>query len=159
MAKPEAPVERLRTTWKSLSAKPGGKWLFSKLFSRFIPYSGTVNPEILELSPGRAVIAIEERRKVQNHLHCVHAIALANLGEMSTGLALGFGMPAGTRSILVRVSCEYLKKARGRLVATAEAPAVVSAETRDYEVTSLIRDGKGETVAKTVAVWKVGPER
>jgi acyl-coenzyme A thioesterase PaaI-like protein len=68
-------------------------------------------------------------------------------------------MPAGTRSILVRLSCEYLKKARGRLVATAEAPAVASSETRDYEVTSLIRDGKDEVVAKTVAVWKVGPDR
>ena len=159
MAKPEAPVERLRATWRSLSNKPGGKWLFSKLVSRFIPYSGTVTPEILELSPGRAVIAISERRKVRNHLRSVHAIALANLGEMSTGLALGFGMPAGTRSILVRVSCEYLKKARGRLFATAEAPAVASAETHEYEVTSLIRDESGGLVAKTVAVWKVGPER
>ena len=159
MRKPEAPVERLRTTWRSLSAKPGGRWLFSKLFSGFIPYSGTVSPEILELAPGRAVIAIEDRRRVRNHLRSVHAIALANLGEMSTGLALGFGMPAGTRSILVRVSCEYLRKARGRLVATAEAPAVESSGTRDYEVTSLIRDGKDEVVAKTVAVWKVGPER
>ncbi|MFI5182247.1 MAG: DUF4442 domain-containing protein [Thermoanaerobaculia bacterium] len=159
MAKPEAPVERLRATWRSLSAKPGGKWLFSRMFARFIPYSGTVSPEILELAPGRAVIAIEERRKVRNHLRSVHAIALANVGEMSTGLALGFGMPAGSRSILVRLSCEYLKKARGRLVATAEAPAVASADTRDYEVTSLIRDGEGEVVAKTVAVWKVGPDR
>ena len=159
MAKPEAPVARLRTTWRSLSAKPGGTWLFSKLFSRFIPYSGTVSPEILELSPGRAVIAIEDRRRVRNHLRCVHAIALANLGEMSTGLALGFGMPDGTRSILVRLSCEYLKKARGRLVATAEAPPVDSAGTRDYEVTSLIRDGNDEVVARTVAVWKVGPDR
>jgi len=159
MAKPESPVERLRSTWRRLSAKPGGKWLFSKLFSRFIPYSGTVSPEILELVPGRAVIAIGDRRRVRNHLRCVHAIALANLGEMSTGLALGFGMPKGSRSILVRVSCDYLRKARGRLVATAEAPAVASAETRDYEVTSVIRDGKGEVVATTVAVWRVGPER
>ncbi len=159
MPKPEAPVERLRTTWRRLSARPGGKWLFSKLFSRFIPYSGTVAPEILELSPGRAVIAIGDRRIVRNHLRSIHAVALANLGEMSTGLALGFGMPAGSRSILVRLSCEYLKKARGRLVATAEAPAVASAETRDYEVTSVLRDGTGDVVARTVAVWKVGPDR
>ena len=159
MAKPGTPVERLRTTWASLSARPGGKWLFSRLFSRFIPYSGTVAPEILELSPGRAVIAMGDRRAVRNHLDSVHAVALANLGEMSTGLALGFGMPPGSRSILVRLSCDYLKKARGRLVATADAPAVASEETRDYEVTSLIRNGEGDVVAKTVAVWKVGPDR
>jgi len=157
MTKPKTPVERLRSTWQSLSPKPGGKFLFSKLFARFIPYSGSVRPEILELAPGRAVIAIEDRRAIRNHLDCVHAVAIANIGEMSTGLALGFGMPAESRSILVRLSCEYLKKARGRLVATCEAPSVVSAETRDYEVTSIIRDGKNDVVANATAVWKVGP--
>jgi acyl-coenzyme A thioesterase PaaI-like protein len=159
MSEPISPVERLRATWQSLSAKPGGKWLFSRLFARFIPYSGSVTPEVLELAPGRAVIAIEDRRAVRNHLDSIHAVALANLGEMSTGLALGYGMPKESRSILVRLSCEYLKKARGRLVATCDAPAVASSETRDYEVTSLIRDGKDDVVARTVAVWKVGPGR
>ena len=159
MTQPKTPVERLRSTWQSLSSKPGGKFVFSKLFGRFIPYSGSIRPEILELAPGRAVIAIDDRRAVRNHLDCVHAVALANLGEMSTGLALGFGMPADGRSILVRLSCEYLKKARGRLVATCEAPAVASTEPRDYEVTSVIRDGRDDIVAKTTAVWKVGPGR
>lgn len=159
MTKPKTPVERLRSTWQRLSPKPGGKFVFSKLFARFIPYSGSVRPEILELAPGRAVIAIEDRRAVRNHLDSVHAVALANLGEMSTGLALGFGMPADGRSILVRLSCEYLKKARGRLVATCEAPAVASTEPRDYEVVSVIRDGKGDAVARATAVWKVGPSR
>jgi acyl-coenzyme A thioesterase PaaI-like protein len=159
MTKPKTPVERLRSTWQSLSPKPGGKFVFSKLFGRFIPYSGSVRPEILELAPGRAVIAIADRRAVRNHLDSVHAVALANLGEMSTGLALTFGMPAAARSILVLLSCEYLKKARGRLVATCEAPAVASTEARDYEVVSVIRDEHGDTVARARAVWKVGPGR
>jgi len=159
MTESKTPVERLRSTWQSLSPRPGGKFLFSKLFGRFIPYSGTVRPEILELAPGRAVIGMTDRRAVRNHLDSVHAVALANLGEMSTGLALGFGMPADSRSILVRLSCEYLKKARGRLIATCDAPAVATAEARDYEVVSLIRDEKGDTVARATAVWKVGPSR
>jgi len=159
MTHPKSQVERLRSTWRNLSSKPGGKWLFSKLFGRFIPYSGSVRPEILELGPGRAVIAVSDRHSVRNHLDSVHAVALANLGEMSTGLALTFGMPAEGRSILVRLSCEYLKKARGRLVATCEAPAVASTESRDYEVVSVIRDEAGDAVARATAVWKVGPRR
>jgi len=159
MTKPKTPVELLRSTWQSLSPKPAGKFVFSRLFGRFIPYSGSIRPRILELAAGRAVIAIDDRRAVRNHLDSVHAVALANLGEMSTGLALTFGMPADARSILVRLSCEYLKKARGRLVATCEAPAVPSTEPRDYEVVSLIRDEKGDTVARATAVWKVGSSR
>jgi acyl-coenzyme A thioesterase PaaI-like protein len=150
-------VGQLRSTWQSLSAKPGGKWLFSRLFGKLIPYSGSVTPEVLELAPGRAVIAMADRRAVRNHLNCVHAIALANLGEMSTGLALGFGMPSDARSILVRLSCEYRKKARGRLVATCDAPAVTSDRTCDYEVESFVRDSAGDLVAKATVVWRVGP--
>jgi len=159
MTKRKTPVERLRSTWQSLSPTPGGRFVFSKLFGRFIPYSGSIRPQILELAPGRAVIAIDDRHAIRNHLDSVHAVALANLGEMSTGLALGFGMPADGRSILVRLSCDYLKKARGRLVATCEAPHVASTESRDYEVVSVIRDATGEAVARTTAVWKVGPSR
>jgi acyl-coenzyme A thioesterase PaaI-like protein len=159
MTQPKTQVERLRSTWRNLSRKPGGKLLFSKLFGWAIPYSGSVRPRILELAPGRAVIAVEDRRAIRNHLDSVHAVALVNLGEMSTGLALGFGLPAEGRSILVKLSCEYLKKARGRLVATCDAPPVPSTEPRDYEVVSVIRDAAGDAVARATAVWKVGPSR
>jgi acyl-coenzyme A thioesterase PaaI-like protein len=159
MTRPKTPVERLRSAWRTLSPKPGGKFVFSKLFGRAIPDSGSIRPDILELAPGRAVIAIEDRRAVRNHLDSVHAVALANLGEMSTGLALGFGLPSDGRSILVKLSCEFLKKARGRLVATCDAPAVPSTEPRDYEVVSVIRDADGDAVARVTAVWKVGPNR
>jgi acyl-coenzyme A thioesterase PaaI-like protein len=153
---PKKPVERLRAAWRRLSPMPGGKRIFSWLFGRSIPYSGSIRPEIRELAPGRAVVAMGDRRAVRNHLDSVHAVALLNLGELSTGLALAFGMPPDARSILVRLSCDYLKKARGPLVATCDAPAVGSTESRDYEVESVIRDAGGDVVAKATAVWNVG---
>jgi acyl-coenzyme A thioesterase PaaI-like protein len=148
---------RLRNAWARLAGIPGGRALFSFLFGRAIPYSGTVRPRILELSPGRAVIAIRERRGIRNHLRSVHAVALANVLEMSTGLAMTFGMPEDARAIMVRLEIEYMKKARGRLVATATCTSPATNEVQDVRVTSEVRDEAGDVVAKGHGTWRVGP--
>jgi acyl-coenzyme A thioesterase PaaI-like protein len=122
-----------------------------------IPYSGTVHPRILELAPGRAVVAIRDRRRVRNHLRSVHAVALANVLEMSTGLAMTFGMPEEARAIMVRLEVEYLKKARGRLVATATCTPPATNEVQDVRVTSEVRDEAGDVVARGFGTWRVGP--
>ncbi len=152
-----ASVTTLRAWWSRLRDLPGGPWLFSRLFSLAIPYSGSVRPRILVLEPGRAVIAMRDWRGVRNHLASVHAIALANLAEMTTGLALGFGLPAGMRTILVRVECEFLKKARGTITAACDAPVFTEIVEREVPVESVLTNEAGEVVARGRAVWLAGP--
>jgi acyl-coenzyme A thioesterase PaaI-like protein len=96
---------------------------------------------------------------VRNHLDSVHAVALANILEMSTGLAMTFGLPDDARGIMVRLEVEYLKKARGRLVATATCEPPATSEEKDVRVPSEIRDGAGEVVARGFGTWRVGPVR
>ena len=103
-----ASVTTLRAWWTRFRDLPGGPWLFSRIFGFVIPYSGSVSPRIRVLQPGRAVIAMGDRRRVRNHLTSIHAIALTNLAEMTTGLALGYGLPDVLRTFLVRVQCELL---------------------------------------------------
>jgi acyl-coenzyme A thioesterase PaaI-like protein len=152
-----ATPENLRRLWARLAPVPFGTVIFSRLFGWVVPYSGTVRPHILELAPGRARISFNDRRRVRNHLASVHAIALANLGEMATGLALGFGLAADQRSIIVRLSVAYLKKARGTVTATCDAPPLSLAKTKDYEVVCLLTNEAGELVARATATWRVGP--
>jgi acyl-coenzyme A thioesterase PaaI-like protein len=152
-----ASVTTLRAWWGRFRDLPGGPWLFSRLFGLAIPYSGSVRPRIRVLQPGRAVIAMGDRRGVRNHLASIHAIALANLAEMTTGLALGYGLPAGMRTILVRVECEFLKKARGTITAACDAPVFEGVVEKEVLVESVLTNEAGDVVARGRAVWLAGP--
>jgi acyl-coenzyme A thioesterase PaaI-like protein len=121
------------------------------------PYSGSISPRVEEIRPGYARVAMQDRRAVRNHLRSVHAVALLNLAELSSGLALNYALPDDARAILTGLSMEYLKKARGRLTAEAEVEVPRTNEEREYELESVIRDEAGEVVARARARWLVGP--
>jgi acyl-coenzyme A thioesterase PaaI-like protein len=100
---------------------------------------------------------MRDRRRVRNHLSSVHAIAMMNLAEVSSGLALLYALPASARAILTGLSIEYTRKARGTLTAEAEIEVPSTTERREYEFRSVIRDEEGEVVATATARWLVGP--
>ena len=152
-----ASVTTLRAWWTRFRDLPGGPWLFSRIFGFAIPYSGSVSPRIHVLQPGRAVISMRDRRGVRNHLTSIHAVALTNLAEMTTGLALGYGLPDGMRTILVRVECEFLKKARGTITAACDAPVFPGVVEKEVLVESVLTNEAGDVVAKGRAVWLAGP--
>ena len=155
-----SPGARIHRTWQRLRGVPGGRLIFARMLGRMVPYSGTISPDVLELEPGRALVALVERRRLRNHFNSVHAIALANLGELASGLAMTLALPADVRGIPVRIEVDYLKKARGRIVAEGRAavPVVVAADT-DATATAEMRNETGEVVATIVVRWRLSPER
>jgi len=120
-----------------------------------IPYTGTVGARVVSLSPGRADILLRDRRRVRNHLASVHAVALVNLGELASGLAITTALPAGVRGIPVRLDTEYFTKARGDLYASAHfVPPPIEGDT-DVSLQVPIRNGQDETVALVTATWRL----
>lgn len=135
--------------------KPGGRWLFSRMVGRLAPYTGTIRATVLELEPGRAVVELKDRRGVRNHLRSIHAIALANLGELASGLAASAAMPAGVRGIPTAITIEYLHKARGTLTATGTAALPDVTEPVTADVHADIRDRDNVSVAVARVTWKL----
>lgn len=151
--------ERLERSWRRLSRLPGGRRIFGWLLGRLVPYSGSIRPDVLQLEPGSAVVALEDRRALRNHFGSVHAIALANVGELASGLAMTLLLPAGVRGIPIRLEIDYLKKARGRIIAEGSAvlPDIIGEDT-DAFATAALRDEANDVVVLLQVTWRLSPE-
>jgi len=152
-----APGERLRTLWRRLAPLPGGKALFTFLLGRMTPYSGSIGARVEELEPGWCRVTLRDRRRVRNHLGSIHAMALANLAEMASGLAVLAGLPATVQGIVTGFSITYLKKARGRLIAECRAERLDVTAEQEYEAAVAITDAQGDIVARATARWRLRP--
>ncbi|MGE5802885.1 MAG: hotdog fold domain-containing protein [Gemmatimonadota bacterium] len=152
-----APGARLLASWRRLSGLPGGKRLFSLLVGWMTPYSGTIGARVAELEPGWCRVTLRDRRRVRNHLASVHAMALANLAEMASGLAVLVGLPPGVQGIVTGFSISYHKKARGLLTAECRASGLEVTSEQEYEAAVAITDAAGVVVARATAKWRLRP--
>ena len=151
-------TETLFAFWRRLAPLPGGTWLFSRILGRLAPYTGSMGAHVKLLEPGHAVVQLSDRRAVRNHLDSVHAVALINLGEVSTGLAVLSQLPSSARGIVTALSAEYRKKARGLLRAECRTdPIPAGSESIEREVSAEIVDQAGDVVAIVRARWRISP--
>lgn len=149
----DAPGSTITLWWRRLSRVPFGRTLFSILIGRMAPYTGTMGARVQELSPGYSRWMLRDRRKVRNHLDSVHAVALVNLAEVSSGTAMLTALPPGTRGIVTGLSMTYLKKARGPLVAECRCAVPAFDGETTYDVHADIRDEAGDVVARGTVNW------
>jgi acyl-coenzyme A thioesterase PaaI-like protein len=155
----QSPGTVLLRLWRRLRPLPCGPWLFARIFGWLVPYSGSVRPRILVLEPGHAEIEIHDRRANRQHLGSIHAVALLNVAEQASGLALLTGLPDGIRGIVTNISMQYLRKARGTIRSTCHVTAPVVTHDMEFDVTADCLNQAGEVVARATVRWRLGPER
>jgi len=140
--------------WKKLNKNTYGKKLFSLLVGKFIPYTGTVKAVVNKLDRGDIEVLLPDRKKNRNHLNCIHALALANAGELSTGLALLTVLENNYRFILTELKAQYHSKARGNISCQCKIdPKKI--ETGLNTITAKLFDKKNTHVATITADWKI----
>lgn len=149
----------IRSAWDGLSRRPGGKAIFHLFLARMVPYTGSLGARILELREGYAKVELQERRAIRNHLRSVHAIALANLAELCGNVGVVYSLPDNARFIVKGIDIEYLKKARGTLIATSHSPVPETNERQDYDVEVEIHDAAGDLVCRATLHTLVGPKK
>jgi hypothetical protein len=155
MARDEMSVAKVLNLWGTLSRFPGGKWLFSRLAGILAPYSNSIRADVEQLRPGYAQAVLRDRRSVRNHLRCVHAVALVNLGEFVSGIAMYASMPPNVRGIVVDIHATFLKKARGELFAQSYCALPDIDEPIDFPLYAQIKDSEGDVVSEVKVVWRL----
>ena len=154
----KSPTALIQNFWGKFNKVPGGNKVFSAIVGHFIPYTGSVSPIIQKIESGSASVLLKDKRAIRNHLDCIHAIALANVGEFTTGLCVISQLSEFAKAILVHIEVEYLKKARGDLISETnfKIPPNLSQDT-EFKVVAHIKNGHQEVVTKVTATWRVRP--
>jgi acyl-coenzyme A thioesterase PaaI-like protein len=155
----ESAGQRLLRAHRALRRLPGGRWLFTQLVKWMIPYTGSVNPRVEVLEPGYARISIRQRRRLEQHLGSIHAVALMNLAEFASGAAMSTALPPGYRGIVTKMSIEYFKKARGTITAESRPALPDLTHETEHDVQSELKNEAGEIVARATVRWRLSPEK
>lgn len=137
-----------------------GRWMYSRLICWRAPYFASIAPTIELLEAGRCVVRIRQRRRVQNHIGTVHAIALCNMAELAGGLATDATIPGSMRWIPKGMSVRYLKKATGTMTATASVSAIADATVaNELHAIVEVRDTQNEVVFDADITMWVSPRK
>lgn len=147
-------INALKKWWPRVKNNGLLRLIFSRWIGVLIPYTGSIRPHIIVLEKGQARVLLKPHRRIFNHLGSIHALALANLGELCTGLALHISLSSSHRAILTELKVEYLKKARGVII--AESTIALSGDmVGAHVVQALLRDSNNHLVARINATWLV----
>lgn len=139
--------------------------LRERVFERFagviVPHAARMGFRVRTLTATEIEVTMPDRRGNRNHLSSLHAMALAHLGEYTSGLLLLYAVhPLGYRTILRKFSIEYLAKARGTITgrATVKLPKG-SLDKKDISMKVELVDEAGTVVARATPMWRVGKNR
>jgi acyl-coenzyme A thioesterase PaaI-like protein len=155
----EGEVNFIRVLWDRLGSLPLGDRLFSRAIGLAAPYTGSMGARVLELREDHCRAELRDRWSVRNHLTSVHAVALANLAEMTGNLAVAYTLPDEARFIVAGMSMEYLAKARGTITAICDQPLPRVPDKQELEVVVELFDRKQQLVERGRLRTLVGPKK
>lgn len=144
--------------WNRMQASGFGRWLFTRAVCWKAPYFASISPRFVSLQPGCAVVSMQKRRKVKNHIGTIHAIAMANLCEIAAGVLTEVTIPVSMRWLPRGMNIQYLAKAETAVHVHASMPAPVGADAQDLVVDCDVRDAGGKTVVTAQISMYVTPK-
>ncbi len=94
-------------------------FLLSKLFCSQVKFANTAGVTLVEVSQEQVLLTLANKKRVQNHIGGIHAVAAALLAESATGLILGMNIPSDRLPLLKSMTLNYYKRMQGNLTAKA----------------------------------------
>ncbi len=133
-------------------------WARNLVLRRAVPFTGTAGLDFDLMTPQRVEISIANRRRVQNHIHGVHAAAMALLAETATGMVVGMNVRDDCLPLAKQFKVQFKKRSQGAMRAVAtltEAQRVEMQQADKGEVTVQVHvsDESGEQPIECEFTW------
>ena len=136
----------------------------SLILGRIVKFVGTAGLRIEELTAERAVVAVANRARVQNHIGSVHAAAMALIAETASGFVVGMNVPDDRVPVIKSLAIDYRKRATGSLRAVAtltdeERAHIRASDKGEVTVAVTVTDETGSEPIACRMVWAWTPKR
>ena len=133
-------------------------WLLTKLFCSQVKYANTTGIKITHIDHQKVEITLANKKKVQNHIGGVHAIAVALLAESATGIVFGINLPDTQLPLLKSMKMDFLRRMQGDIKATAylsseQLKEIQLSDKGDTQVKVSITDESGEEPVNCYMEW------
>jgi acyl-coenzyme A thioesterase PaaI-like protein len=162
----DEPTNRLSKTIEKIErvSGPFRQQAVSLALGRTVKFVGTARLKVEELSAKRAVVSVANRKRVQNHIGGVHAMAMGLLAESATGFVVGMNVPDSAIPVIKSVKIEYLKRATGGLRAEAtlteeQRRAITTQPKGDVLVQCRVTDDSGIEPIRCEMIWAWVPKK
>lgn len=162
MSKPSA----LQRVYQALERLPEAARVrsFTLVFGRAVKYFHTSGLVFESISPERSVVRVKNRRRVQNHIGSVHAVAMALIAESASGALVALNLPADAVPVIKRLEVDYTKRAQGDMRAEASLTQHQIAQMRqqprgEVDVKLRITDASGQEPVVARMLWAWTPKR
>ena len=137
--------------YQNLENKIYGKEVFNILIGFTSPYSYSINPLIQKFNDDECIISINQSYNLKNPFNSIHAVALTNLGELTSGLLMMENLKKhNQKGIITQIKSEYFKKARKKITAISNLKNI----KEDCIKTELF-DQDNNLVCNTFCLWTI----
>ncbi|MGP4845357.1 DUF4442 domain-containing protein [Marinobacter sp. 1Y8] len=136
----------------------------SLFFGKAVPFTGTTGIRIETLDEHHSVISIANKRRVQNHIGGVHAVASLLLAESATGFLVGLNVPDDKVPVIKTMRADYTRRARGDMRVEASVTPEQQARMKNEEkgeaaIQVLIHDADSQEPIEIEMIWAWTPKR
>jgi acyl-coenzyme A thioesterase PaaI-like protein len=152
-------VNRFSRVVKNIKKLPkvSHSFLLTKMFCSQVKYARTSKVTIVDIEPKQVKLLMINRKRVQNHIGGVHAIAAALLAESATGIVFGLNLPDSCLPLLKSMTINYQRRMQGDLTAIAtisdEQISLLTQEKGNMEIAVTITDESGEQPIECLMTW------
>ena len=134
------------------------------LMGRFVPFIKTSGVRFENLTREEVRVAVNNKKRIQNHIHGVHACVMALLAETASGFVFGMNTPDDKLMLLKSMKMDYVKRSDGDMYAIAtlsekQAENIQKEEKGNLVVPVKIYDNSGEEPVIAEMTWAWVPKK